>query len=338
MLWIFILEVPTGVVADTLGRKYSLALGGLITALACLVYGSVPLFVVFLAGEFLFALGAALLSGADEAWLYDLLKEHQQESLAKKIFGQMESLHLFGLFFGSIIGGYIGQYISLNAPIYLTAIPFFLSAVVSLALHEPRLHTGPKESQRALTAAIRGIGYVARHQSLRRLALNSAIVATTSYFVLWLYQPALLRLGIATSALGWIHAGLIGFEMLVAAQFTRLERWFGRWSYPSVTAALTAVGFALMAVFPSYLAVLVFLLLAGGFGLTRRTYMSTLMQEHIDSAQRATVLSAISMGSRLALVVANPIVGVLADRSPNLAFASLAGVTLLALAFPAKRS
>src|SRR5258708_34388272 len=44
MLWIFLLEVPTGVIADRFGRKYALALGSIIVAVAVLIYGSLPYF------------------------------------------------------------------------------------------------------------------------------------------------------------------------------------------------------------------------------------------------------------------------------------------------------
>src|SRR5512143_671262 len=60
---IFALELPTGVVADLVGRKYSVALGALVTALGAWGYGSVPNVAVFVIGEFLFALGVALISG-----------------------------------------------------------------------------------------------------------------------------------------------------------------------------------------------------------------------------------------------------------------------------------
>jgi len=40
--WVFILEVPTGAIADKIGRKHSIVLGSLIVALAVLLYGSFP--------------------------------------------------------------------------------------------------------------------------------------------------------------------------------------------------------------------------------------------------------------------------------------------------------
>lgn len=82
------MEIPTGVIADRFGRKTSIILGSIVLSIAALIYGSIPNFYNFLLGEFLFAIGVALISGADKAILYDSLKENNQEHLSVKIFSK----------------------------------------------------------------------------------------------------------------------------------------------------------------------------------------------------------------------------------------------------------
>lgn len=96
MLCIFILEIPTGAVADYLGRKYSIALGALSVTCAALLYGTIPDFRVFLFAEFLFALGVALQSEADTALVYDKLKEEGREEESKFIFGRAHAIRISG--------------------------------------------------------------------------------------------------------------------------------------------------------------------------------------------------------------------------------------------------
>ena len=48
-VWVFVLEVPTGVIADKIGRKHSLTLGSIFLAVATVLYGSIPSFTIFLA-------------------------------------------------------------------------------------------------------------------------------------------------------------------------------------------------------------------------------------------------------------------------------------------------
>jgi MFS family permease len=94
MFWIFVLEIPTGAIADYIGRKQSIFIGSFITVIAMLIYGSIPNFSIFLLAEFLFATGVAFTSGADEALLYDALREECRENQSKNIFGKAHSFHL----------------------------------------------------------------------------------------------------------------------------------------------------------------------------------------------------------------------------------------------------
>ena len=85
-LCVFLLEVPTGVIADKFGRKTSIALGLLIKTIATTCYSIIPNFYLFMLAEFLFALGVTLISGADQALIYDSLKKVKKESNATKVF------------------------------------------------------------------------------------------------------------------------------------------------------------------------------------------------------------------------------------------------------------
>src|SRR5260221_9616471 len=41
-LWFFLFEVPSGILADRVGRKYTMSIAAFIVALACLIYASIP--------------------------------------------------------------------------------------------------------------------------------------------------------------------------------------------------------------------------------------------------------------------------------------------------------
>lgn len=91
MFWNFILEVPTGVVADYFGRKKSVILGLIFYGIGVLIYGFIPSFYMFLVCEFILALGVALMSGADKALFFDSLKDIGEEKECKKLFGKAYS-------------------------------------------------------------------------------------------------------------------------------------------------------------------------------------------------------------------------------------------------------
>lgn len=334
LFWIFILEIPTGVIADHVGRKYSLALGGIVVSAAALIYGSAPKFEVFLLAEFLFAAAVALISGADSALLYDSLKEMGKEEESKKIFGRTQAFHLFGIFLAAPSGSFIASKFGLNAPILFSAIPFFLAAIVALTIKEPVIHQKTSESKRYLEIAKRGMQYFSGHQTLRLLALDAIIVASAAYFVIWLYQLLLIQMNIPILYFGYFHALLVGAEMLIASNFVFFEKLFGSGkAFLRFSAIITSFSFILAAIFPNILTAFLFIVLAGGFGLTRLELMTAYMNKFIPSKQRATVLSSISMFRRFALVLLNPLIGFTADHSLRLAFLVVGLLPLMVFLF-----
>lgn len=320
MFWFFILEIPTGAVADYIGRKHSMALGTFVVAIAALVYGSVPKFEIFLLGEFLFAGAMAFVSGADEALLYDSLKEAGREAERKKIFGRANSFHLLGIFIAAPIGSFIASRLGLNAPMLLSSVSFLLAAAVAWSIREPKVHQAKSESKRYLDIVKKGFSFLRGHKVLRLLALDTIIVASSAYFIIWLYQPLLRSIGVGIFYLGIVHAVLVLSEIFVSTNFERLIKFFGTdKKYLRVSAIIVATSLLFVAIWPNIVTISVLVILGGGFGLTRLPLMSTYLNRFIPSEQRATILSSISMFRRFALVLLNPLIGFTADHSLRLA-------------------
>lgn len=320
MLAIFLAEVPTGAIADYVGRKYSLMLGAITVALAVLIYGSVPRFEVFIVGEILFGIGFALVSGADSALLYDALKESGREGESKTVFGRAHAIHLAGILSAAPIGSIIAAKLGLNTPLLLTAIPFFMAAFIAASIREPKRFDKTSESRRYLDIMKQGFQYLYRHKLLRVIAFDAIAVASAAYFVLWLYQPLLQKISVPIFYFGFIHALMVVAEILIATNFSAIEKIVGSSTgYLRLTALITAVSFIGVSIAPNIVTVLLFIVLAGGFGLTRIEYLSAHINSLIPSSERATILSSISMFRRFALVILNPIVGYMVDHSLNLA-------------------
>ena len=320
MFWFFVLEIPTGAVADLIGRKHSIALGALCVSIAAIVYGSFPRFEVFLLGEFLFAVAMALISGADEALLYDTLKEAGRETESKKIFAKANSVHLSAMLIAAPIGSVIAARFGLNAPMLASAIPYFLASLVAWSIHEPSVHQAKSESKRYLDIVKTGLSYLRNHQVLRLLALDAILVALSAYFIIWLYQPLLRSAGVGILYLGLVHAVLVLSQIIISSNFERLIKLFGSdKAYLRASAIIVVLSFLLVAAWPSLFTISILVILGGGFGLSRLPLMSSYMHKFVPSGQRATVMSSISMFRRFGLVFLNPLIGFTADHSLRLA-------------------
>ncbi len=334
MFWIFIMEIPTGIIADRFGRKYSLAIGGIVISFAVLLYGSVPRFEIFLLGEFLFAIAIAFMSGADDALLYDALKEAGREEDSKKIFGRAKSFEYLAIFISAPLGGIIAAKFGFNAPMLFSCIPFLLAAIIAFLINEPKRYQITSESKRYLNIAKKGILFLRHHKKLRIIAIDGILISAAAYFVIWFYQTLLTRLNVSVAYFGYFHAFLVAVEIIITSNFVRLEKLFGSGkNFLRFGTLTTAATFLLVAILPNIFTVILFLLFAGGFGLTRLELMFVYMNKFIPSEQRATILSSVSMFKRFVLVMFNPLVGFIADKSLTMALFAIGALSLAVLIF-----
>src|SRR5438477_1847732 len=113
-------EVPTGIVADTVGRRASYLLGTVTLTVTTLGY--VLLWAVH--GPFwawavvsmLLGLGFTFFSGATEAWLVDGLKAAGYKKDLDRIFAKGSIATGFAMLTGTVAGGFVAQYTSLAVP------------------------------------------------------------------------------------------------------------------------------------------------------------------------------------------------------------------------------
>lgn len=140
----FLLEVPSGVLADKFPRKNLLIIGQLLRAIGYSFWLLMPTFTGFLIGFVLWGFQCALQSGTLEALIYDELKKFEQEDLYLKIIGRVYAIKLVGTIvsaglasLGMLFGYKFVLLVSIGA-VLITAILGFLipKAQKSKSTHE----------------------------------------------------------------------------------------------------------------------------------------------------------------------------------------------------------
>jgi MFS family permease len=306
----FLFEIPTGAVADFLGRKTSMALGALLGGTAAFLYTSRPLLGVFVVAEAIFALAFTFQSGADEALAYDSLKAMGKQKDSKRILSRMESFKLGGILFASLTGGFIADRWGLTAPLRATGIAVFLSFFLVLWMREPKTRT--RKSQRSpYTAILReGIGFFMGHKILWILTLEAAAINALAWCIIWLNQPLLQQSGLALKYFGAVQALSIVGQILFLSNVGFLERLLG--SKRALLAAggiLTGAAYLVLGLAHSLWLVIPAIVLTFTFGFTRLPLFSSYMNKYIPSDKRATVLSASSMIRTFAVFLSMVTVG-----------------------------
>jgi MFS family permease len=335
MVVCFLMEVPTGAVADRFGRKVSVACGGFLLAAASLLYGAFPHLGVFVAAEALFAIAIALVSGADEALAYDSLLALGREAQASRVMARLEAAKLAGILAGALVGAVVASRFGVRWPMLLQAVPLGLSGLVALTLTEPP--RGKKEAAEGggyLRLLSGGLHHFRSAPELRALALDQVACGTVAWLVIWLYQLQLARVGVPLAAYGVVHAAMGLAQIALLTRIALVERAVGgKARLTQITAlvpALAMLGLAATTGVPASIALIV---AAAAAGLGRPPLFSGPINRLIPSERRATVLSAVSASRTLAVAMVYPAVGAILDRSLVAALVFLGVLGLATAAF-----
>jgi len=162
-----VFEVPTGVVADTWGRRisYLLGAGTLLTStlLYVLMWRIEAPFWGWAIASIVLGLGFTFFSGATEAWLVDALAHHSFTGQLEGVFARGQMVAGGAMLTGSVAGGFLAQASSLGVPYLVRAGLLLLTLVVAFFLmrdegFEPRRGGRPREEMARIVKASLGRG------------------------------------------------------------------------------------------------------------------------------------------------------------------------------------
>ena len=125
-----IFEIPSGIIADALGRRSTLASSFLIYILAFFIFYLYSSFLFFIVAMLLYALGDAIRSGINKAMIIDYLKHTNQEEHKVEYYGHTRSSSQFGSAISSLIGGALLFYHeNLDVIFLFSIIPYLLDFI-----------------------------------------------------------------------------------------------------------------------------------------------------------------------------------------------------------------
>jgi len=317
-------EVPTGVVADTVGRRASYLLGTVTLAASTLLYVllwqvGAP-FVLWAIVSVLIGLGFTFFSGAVEAWLVDALTATGYTGSMESVFGRGQIVAGSAMLTGSVAGGFIAQQTNLGVPFVLRGVILVLMFAVAFRfMHDIGFvadkSSGPLKEMRKITSA--SIQYGWRVPAVKWLMVEALFIGGVAIYAFYALQPYLLELygdPNAYQIAGLVAAIVAGAQILGGIAAPKIRTLFRRRTSALImTAGVGALAIALIGVIESFWAVIgliaVWGLLFAASMPIRQTYLNGL----IPSRQRATILSFDSMMSSTGGVWAQPLLGRAAD-------------------------
>ncbi len=339
-----VFEIPTGVLADTRGRRASFLLSVAILLATTLAYVAVAEtgggLLAFSLVSVLMGLGFTFYSGAVEAWLVDALEATGYDGQLDRVFARGSMVTGAAMLVGTLAGGFLGT-IDLALPYVVRAVLLAVVFAVAIAtMHDLgftpralRFSDLPREMNRI---ARESIAHGWHERPVRLLMMFSFVQWSFLTWGFYAWQPYFLDLlGRDAVWVAGVVAALISLSMVAG---NVLVDWFSQfcgrrttlllWAAGVQTAAAVGVGLA----GSFWLAVALFLVVTAAMGVTGPVKQAYLHQA-IPSRQRATVISFDSMMGNAGGILGQTGLGTL-SRARSIADGYVVGGFAMVLALP----
>jgi MFS family permease len=319
-----VFEVPTGVVADTWGRRMSYLLGTLTLSGSTLLYyllweTSAP-FWQWAVVSMLLGLGFTFFSGATEAWLVDAMNYAGYEGGLEAIFGRGQMISGAAMLGGSVAGGVIAQATTLGVPFLLRVGVLAAMFVVAFRLmHDLGFTPEPAAHPLRATANVldASLEHGLKNPPVRWIMLAAPFTSGVGFYTFYALQPYLLELwgdSEAYSIAGLAAAILAGAQICGGYAAPRIRGLFRKRTTALILGTAASAGALVLLGVTSYFWVALALLVLWGLIFAadmpiRQAYLNDM----IPSKQRATVLSFDSLMGSSGGVVIQPVLGRTAD-------------------------
>jgi len=305
---VILVSIPIGALADRIGRRESMMAGTLAMAASCLVAWHAHSFAAFALVQATSALSMSLCSGADSAYLFDLLQSHGRAEEYPVHEGTASAWHLAGHALAFAAGGALGQ-IDLVLPYLVTAGVAGAAFVVALFLrdevvndpHDEALRPVGEELRAYTSVMRRALGDLFRNRRLLWIMGYSAVAFTLLKVTIDLYQPYLDSRGFSLTGRGFVFAGIHVLAALVATRTSALRRRFGEDALVWGVMGMLAASFLLLVQVSGALVLVLLAVQAVASGLYSPLVKPMINREIADSGRRATVLSIESIMRRMAM-------------------------------------
>ena len=327
---IVLLEVPSGALADVLGRRNLVVLAAVLMVVEMIVFALLPVggpwvFWVFIANRVISGAAEAMASGADEALAYDSIPEEEQTVVWPRVMARLSRWMALGFIVSSLIGAFVYDASSVNRvlsfvgwehaalakettlkfPIYLCVLTALLCLGVTLAMREPQgrgvRHPSFRENVRASVQGIREAGLWIWRTPVPLLLMTLGFLLDSIVRLFYTVASNFYRL----IGLPEASYGVISVASSLAAFFTT------HWMEWLVRNRSSKFNFALVIAMVSWGLIVVAHPLPGWWGILAiaplllsmrffQFFLSHYLNEATSSERRATVLSFRGMSMNLA--------------------------------------
>lgn len=331
---IFFFEVPTGIIGDKYGRKFSFLVGRIFLALSFLMYFLSGNYIILAIGSVVFALGLAFESGSFEAWIVDQVEEKERS----KIFVTRDVIRKVSVIIIPILSVFIAEITSYGFP-YLVSFSLGIFTVIigMLFMKENKGNDEKQISEKRGLEAIIDIGSSSFKQVFNqtglRLLLISVLLTSFAGIAINSYSSKIVEITLNSKYIGIIISISSLLSILFSVVLSKLKL-FGKLLFPLGVIGgigLILVGLNISPIF-TIIAFIIQVFILASFEIERQTKINNEITKN-----RATTLSIFSFVSSIAGVFGTIIFGLLADNMSIYFTFLIAGVFILLSIIPIRK-
>lgn len=327
-LSVALFEVPSGYMADIIGRRTSLIFGSVLGTIGFVVLSASSTFSGFMVAEIILGLGGSFISGSDSALLFDSLAVLKRQNYYLRYEGRITALGNLAETVAAVGGGLLAAWLSYRAVYVSQAI------IASIAIPASLLIIEPERQRLSSQPSIRQIVQISHYALFKDKKLSSTIFMSSVT-------------GLATLCMAWtsqVYFVVAGFNELqitplwvllnltvavISANAVSVVSRIGAKRAIIVIMIAMPLGYILLGALPLLpaLASLYLFYMIRGYA---TPLLRDLTNQHCSSEIRATVLSLRSLLVRISFSIIGPLIGFVTVKSSLSAALIAFGVILSA--------
>jgi MFS family permease len=327
-----ILELPSGALADLVGKKLTIILGFVISGVGMIGTAFSHSFEVIVLYGIINGIGVAFTSGSALALIYDSLKEIHLQQKFSKVLAKGGIIFRTSLLASSFIGAYLYE-IKYYLPYLLVGVGFIISALIYVFVKEPSIDTESFTIKNYINKFKHGARESFKNTYSARLAILYIIIFSVGLILIYCYEQLFAKwLGFSERQIGLIFALITLGNIIIFLFIEKIERIVKANGIIRLIALVP--GIALLFAFKSKILGLIVLCTESFVIKTRYQYLDKYMNQLIDSKYRAAALSTLNLFVSLSYLIFVPLIAIFFNEHNIGPVMQILGIILIFLAVP----
>jgi len=301
-------EIPSGAVADIIGKKPTLVVSALLYGAGTLIQGTSQSYSLILFSSVLTFGGLAFLSGALEAYMYDSLACMGKEKDYSHVISRVEVVSNLAILIASVVGGFLFN-IQPGLPFLVTSAFSLMALISGLFLIEPEIDS--KKYKFSVREVLKQSRISFEHVFSKKIRSLSLLIILLGTFTVFLYEllddVIVIEVGYDSVGIGVLYAITVLLSIGAATIYPRIKIKFGEVSIILVGTVLQII-YMFITPFSGLIIWTGLFLLRVVYSPLRNSAISEIINKNTNSTIRATTLSVYELLKKIPyLILAFPI-------------------------------